>query len=94
VWIRWPIGYFLWHTGKDIPNLLAQLDRELLCGPRLALVGVNFVERPVVARLGNCQPQRRLPAWIGCAWLLLVVSSVIQNDIKPLRDDRFTGWRV
>ena len=57
MWIRWPVGYFLGHVIKNIPNILAQLHCKLLRGTRLALVRVNFVERPVVARLGNCQSQ-------------------------------------
>ena len=63
--IGWPVSYFFGHTIKDIPNFLAQFHRKLLRGIRLALVRVNFVERPVVSGLGNRQSQGCFPARIS-----------------------------
>jgi hypothetical protein len=86
VWIRWPVGYFIRHTGKDIPNFLAQFHCKLLCGTQLALVRFSFVERPVVSRLGNRQSQRHLAPGITCIGFLKVIFPSIQNYIEPVKD--------
>ncbi|MDB2454656.1 hypothetical protein N9W76_00655 [Planktomarina temperata] len=92
--IGWPVGYFLGHLVKNIPNFLAQFHRKLLRGTRLTLVRVNFVERPVISHLCHCQSKGCLSARIGRAWLFLVISCFIQNDIKPQRDKRAIGRRI
>ena len=47
-------------------------------------MSINFVERPVVARLGNCQSQGRIPAWIGYAWFLKIIPMIILNHFETI----------
>ena len=94
VWIRRPVSYFLGHTGKDIPNLLAQFHRKLLRGTWLTLVRVNFVERPVVSGLGDCQSQGYLASRITCIWFLKVIFMIVKNYIETLRNKGDVRRRV
>lgn len=89
--IRWPVGYFLRHAVKNIPNFLSQLCCKLLRGTRLALVGVNFVERPVVSRLGICEPLSRLAQRVTCTRLFKIIPRIVKDDIKPMRDQGVFG---
>jgi len=94
VWIGWPVGYLLRHLIKNIPNFLAQFHGKLLRGTRLTLVRVNFVERPVVARLSNYEPQCRLAQRVTCTRLFKIIDRIVQDDIKPLRDQGDVDRRI
>ena len=62
--IRRPVAYSLWHAVHCEPDLRVQRVCDLLSGVGLRVVRLDFVESPVVARLRDGQPQRRLSPWV------------------------------
>ena len=56
--IRRPVAHSLWHAVQCELDFRVQRVCDLLRGVGLRVVRLDFVQGPVVARLGDLQPQR------------------------------------
>ena len=68
--VRRPLRDFPWHAIQHEPHVREKLIGNLLRGIGFRVVRVNLVQGTVVARLGNCKPQRRLALWVVRVGLL------------------------